>query len=102
MTAPFIKASLHSQKRAKERIGIPKAATARAAQIALERGKCPEDVENTDLARYLKGKLYADPDVTDIRVHGINVFLFGEDKLITTYPLPREFQNGIVRKKPRR
>lgn len=80
--------SRHGDLRARERMGIPRKAVARAAQRALKDGRSVDDYSGT-LGLYLRFKQRGG---TVVRAwHGF-AFVFADETLVTVIPLPRGFR----------
>jgi hypothetical protein len=81
--------SRHGDLRARERMGIPRKAIARAAKRALTDGRTVDDYSGT-LGLYLRFK---QKDGTKAYTHNGFVFVFGAgETLVTVIPLPRGFR----------
>lgn len=92
MGRPPVRVSEHAQQRIKQRLGLPKRAMLRLAQLALERGMPHRDFPPGP-ERYRLDQLHRQnaPDGhAEIFVHGEHIFVFTTDTprvLVTVYPL---------------
>lgn len=86
----------HSERRFKERTGLPKRLVTRKAQEALERGITHE--EATGALRKYYDKLYLEHGkANNIRIYHGMVYIFICDTLITVFPLPQSLQKTAVK-----
>jgi hypothetical protein len=91
----------HAEDRGKERLGLAKAALHRTAEIALRDGIKTADTTG-QLRRYLDKLYFHDRTANNIRIHGEQVFIFADEKLITVHPVPRELRHMLAKVRERR
>lgn len=77
----------HAEKRIRQRLGLNKKSTERAAEKALQFGVTHAEAKG-NLCRYLDGIFLLNYRPTNIRVYNHSVYLFCDTKLITVLPLP--------------
>lgn len=92
------KLTKHGSNRIRKRVGLPKKAVARTAALALERGR-PIEAFSGGMRRWLSARLTDEKSAALAVVYGEFVYLFAEDHLITTIPLPPEFKSKMKVKK---
>lgn len=86
----------HSERRFKERTGLPKRLVAKKAAEALERGIT--HAEATGPLRKYYDKLYLDHQTANnIRVMHNMVYIFYFDVLITVFPLPQSLRKTAAK-----
>ena len=94
----------HSQKRIKERVGIPKKAAERNAANALEKGLKREECTGR-LRRYFDFLFLSHRKGGKARIYNNHVYIFTvQDSLITVIPLPnahKDTVNKLIAKKRR-
>ena len=78
----------HARKRIRQRLGINKKATERAAEKALKFGITHAEAKGK-LSRHLDGIFLTSYSPNNMRVYHHSVYLFNGTKLITVLPLPR-------------
>ena len=84
----------HAAKRFKQRVGLPKKACLRHAELAFTNGFTHSEARGK-AKRYLD-KLFLEYHKADnMRVYGGFVYLFVGETLITILPLPRNMKNGF-------
>lgn len=82
----------HGGKRVRERLGIPKKAVARMAELALAEGKRHSDFAGS-MRRYLDSVFLEHRTANNMRVYAQHLFLFDGPSLITAWQLPPKFRN---------
>lgn len=89
-----LKVSRHGERRARERVGLPKRAVERNAQRALTEGIGYREATGA-LRRYL-GWLYEryDGNGNNIRIYGDKVWIFHDGILITVLNVPGEHRKA--------
>lgn len=87
MKANSVAVTRHAEKRIRQRLGINKSATERAAEKAMKYGITHKDSKGS-LHRYLDSVFLAYRKANNLRVYNRNVYLFGGTTLITVIPLP--------------
>ena len=89
-----LQVSRHGERRARQRVGIPKKAVDRMARTALERGIGHEQA--TGKLRDYIGWLYEkyDGNGNNIRVYGDKVYVFHDAILITVLNVPGEHRKA--------
>lgn len=86
----------HSERRFKERTGLPKRLVTKKAREALERGIT--HAEATGPLRKYYDKLYLDHQTANnIRVMHNMVYIFYFDVLITVFPLPQSLRKTAAK-----
>ena len=84
-----IRLTKHSIKRLRERMGIPKKACRRTAQIAYDRGITYKETKGNAYRFFLK--IYTkNPNVNNTKIYGRFAFLFSDNVLVTVLNLPKE------------
>lgn len=78
----------HAGKRIRQRLGINKKSTEKAAEKALKYGITHADAKGR-LSRHLDGIFLTSYKPNNMRVYNHSVYLFRDTKLITVMPLPR-------------
>ena len=78
----------HAEKRIRQRLGINKKSTEKAAEKALQLGVTHSETKG-NLHRYLDGIFLLNYKPTNMRVYNHAVYLFRDTKLITVLPLPK-------------
>ena len=81
--------SEHGHERCKERINIHGGKALIRAEKAYYVGKSIEEVCDKVLARYLKNVLEASGG-DDLKVLGNDIYIFGNRRLITVFPIPQK------------
>lgn len=79
----------HAEKRIRQRLGINKKSTDRAAEKAIQFGVTHAETRGK-LHRHLDGIFLLSYKPTNMRVYNHSVYLFRDTKLITVLPLPRK------------
>lgn len=79
----------HAEKRIRQRLGINKKSTDKAAEKALQFGITHAETKGK-LHRHLDGIFLLNYKPTNMRVYNHSVYLFRDTKLITVLPLPRK------------
>lgn len=77
----------HAERRIRQRLGINKKSTDRAAEKALKFGITHAET-NGKLSRHLDGIFLMNYKPTNMRIYNHAVYLFRDTKLITVLPLP--------------
>lgn len=80
----------HAGKRIRQRLGINKKSTGKAAEKALQFGITHAEVKGK-LSRHLDGIFLQNCKPTNMRVYNHSVYLFNGSTLITVLPLPQKF-----------
>lgn len=80
--------SEHSYERCKERVNIHGSKALVRAEKAYYLGKDVEDFDKV-LSKYLKNVLEAS-DGNELKVLGNDIYIFGNKKLITVFPIPQK------------
>lgn len=80
----------HAEKRIRQRLGINKKSTDRAAEKELEHGVTHTEAKGK-LSRHLDGIFLLNYKPTNLRVYNHSVYLFAGTTLITVLPLPKKF-----------
>lgn len=83
--------SIHAEKRAKERLGLPKKAVERNVKKALRYGILYTEFRG-QFRRYLNNIAHKQTCDTEIRVMARYVYLFRDGILVTVIPVPCEFR----------
>lgn len=83
----------HGSKRVRERLGIPKKAVARMAELALVEGKRHADFAGA-MRRYMDGVFLEHKTANNMRVYAQHLFVFNGETLITAWQLPAKFRNS--------
>lgn len=78
----------HAEKRIRQRLGINKKSTEKAAEKALQMGVTHSETKGK-LCRHLDGIFLLNHNPTNMRVYNHAVYLFRGTKLITVIPLPK-------------
>lgn len=86
----------HGVKRTKERVGIKGEKTAEYIQRAFWKGKTPEDFDKRT-KKFLENTLCKSRG-NNIRVYGNDIFIFADDTLITTFPMPSDVVKNRVKR----
>lgn len=84
-----MKRTKHGSKRVRQRIGVNKKAVDKVSAQAFEKGIPHKDIKGS-LRRYLD-RLLINGDANLIKVYSRQVWLFKDDLLITTWPLPSKY-----------
>lgn len=86
----------HAEKRAKQRLGLPRSAVRRMAHKAYFEGARHEETEGR--TRAFLDALYLMPDnsVDTVRVHGEFIYLFAGRTLITVLRIPSSGKWGSI------
>jgi hypothetical protein len=87
----------HAEKRFKERLGLPKSACQKHAQIAYDEGFKHEDARGK-AKRYLDKLFLEHRNANAMRVYGEFVYLFTGETLITVLNLPKSVRGGFKHK----
>ena len=92
-----LRVSRHGNRRARQRVGLPKRAVDRMARKALERGIGYREATGR-LKEYI-GWLYEkyDGNGNNIRVYGDKVYVFHDTILITVLNVPGEHRKAAVK-----
>lgn len=77
----------HAEKRIRQRLGLNKKSTEKAAEKALRFGVTHAETKGK-LCRHLDGIFLLNHRPTNMRVYNHSVYLFRDTKLITVLPLP--------------
>jgi hypothetical protein len=86
----------HSERRFKERTGLPKRLVTAKAREALERGIT--HAETTGQLRRYYDKLYlANKTANNIRTYHNYVYIFCYDALVTMFPLPQSLRKTAIK-----
>lgn len=80
----------HAEKRIRQRLGINKKSTEKAADKALQFGISHAEVKGK-LSRHLDGIFLLNYNPTNMRVYSHSIYLFRDSRLITVLPLPNRF-----------
>lgn len=83
----------HGRKRLKERLGFPKSACDKMAQLAYDNGFKRDDARGK--ARRYLSKLLIQGEANDLRVYGEFIYVFYDNRLITVLNLPKEMRKGF-------
>ena len=83
----------HSRKRIRKRMGIPKKAVKRQAELALERGYSHSETKS-NLKKYLNRIYLSHKTANNLKVYNNHVFLFNGTILITVFKLPSSLQGN--------
>jgi len=84
-----IKLTNHGAKRLRERLGLPKKACKRAAQLAFDKGMTFKDTTGPAY-RYFH-KIYAkNTAVNNTKIYGQFAYLFADNVLVTVLNLPKD------------
>ena len=78
----------HAEKRIRQRLGINRKSTEKAAERALQFGVTHAEAKGK-LSRHLDGVFLLSYRPTNMRVYNHAVYLFKNTKLITVLPLPK-------------
>lgn len=87
----------HAEKRAKQRLGLPRKAVKRLATEALESG-VPREKFGGSIRRYLDKVYLSKEKEPDIYIKAQNLFIFQNDIFITAWALPRRYQRAATKK----
>lgn len=82
--------SKHAEKRIRQRLGVNKKSTEKAAERALQFGVTHAEAKGK-LCKHLDGIFLLSYNPSNMRVYNHSVYLFNGTKLITVLPLPRKF-----------
>tara|TARA_R110000851_G_scaffold324025_1_gene491082 strand:+ start:426 stop:722 length:297 start_codon:yes stop_codon:yes gene_type:complete len=85
----------HAKKRFKERVGLPKRAIQRYANMAFSDGVCHGDVSG-GAHRYLTCLFFKKKTATSLRVYGGFVYIFNGTTLITVHDLPQKYRKTFI------
>lgn len=88
--------TVHAAKRTKERVGLPKRATVKNAEKALNEGIRHKDTSGS-LHRYIEALYWKNQAANNIRVYCGNVYIFHDDILITVLSLPQKYRKTAER-----
>lgn len=87
----MVKVTRHATKRTTKRLGIPKRATKKNAERALQYG-----IRHTEarggLNRYMTALFFRHETANNIRIYCGTVYIFKDEELITLFPLPQKFR----------
>jgi len=84
----------HADKRMRERIGIPRKALKKKAEIALERGVAHKECTGR-LKKYVDWVFLSHVKGSDIRLFGEHVYIFTNSRLVTVLPLPNIYKDAV-------
>lgn len=84
----------HAKHRSKERMGLNKEASDKAAQKALEVGIRHSETAGS-LHRYLSRLFLTKKTANNIRIYAEKVFIFSGNVLITVLQLPNEYKKVV-------
>ena len=91
----------HAKRRARKRLGVPKASVQSITERAYNYGVKYEQAKSS-LHRYFDGiARQGHLTVNDIRVYHRSVYIFDHATLVTVFPLPRKYHgvaDGLERK----
>jgi len=91
----------HGKNRMKERVGIPKRASARQTQRAFEKGITHSETVGS-LHTYLDSLFLREGTANNIRIWNGCIYIFANERLLTVYALPSQFRKtelAIMKKK---
>ena len=83
----------HATKRAKERLGLPKRASARNADQAYQYGIRQHETTG-GLHRYIEALYWKHRTANNIRIYHGNVYIFCNKTLITIFPVPPKYRKA--------
>lgn len=86
----------HGAERMRGRIGIPKKAVQRLADIALSEGVRHSETTGA-LHRYISALYHKEKTANQIRLYGDKTYIFQGNKLITVIPTPNKYLKIIKR-----
>ena len=86
----------HSERRFKERSGLPKRLVTKNAALALERGITHADTAGS-LRRYFDKLFLTNRNANNIRVYCGMVYIFSYDILITVFQLPTAYRKTAAK-----
>lgn len=81
--------SKHGINRSRERLGINKKAVEKNARKALEFGVTHGETKGR-LRRYMDKLYFNNPKASNMRIYHHYVYIFGGNKLVTVFNLPKE------------
>lgn len=88
----------HAKNRIRRRVGIPKRAISRHAEMALGHGKTYSEVKGS-IGEYAKRLYSRYGTANNIRVYQGNIYLFRENVLITVVNIPKSILHQKRRKR---
>lgn len=91
----------HGSDRIQERVGLPKKATKRSAQLALEKGIRKEQTSGS-LHRYLDWLFYYNQKANNLRIFNNHTYIFIDELLVTVIPLPTKYQKTVAKLKEKK
>lgn len=94
------KVTHHAAQRTKERVGIPKHASEKNAERALQMGIRHSDTSGS-LNRYITSLYWKNKAANNIRIYCDRVYIFRDNTLITILTLPQKYRKTVeqIRKK---
>lgn len=90
----MIQVTNHAQKRFKQRLGLPKKACQRHAEIAFQNGFKHADARG-NAKKYLDRLFLEHRTATNMRIYGDVVYIFNHETLITVFGLPKNVRSGF-------
>jgi len=84
----------HAGKRLKSRLGLPKKAAQRHAEMVFQAGARHRDVRGR-LKRYMDKMFLQHKTATEMRAYGQHLYLFCGSNLVTVLQLPSNMRGGI-------
>lgn len=90
MDSDTVTVTCHAGKRIRQRLGLNKKSTEKAAEKALQFGITHAKTKGK-LSRHLDGIFLLNCKPTNMRVYNHSVYLFNGNTLITILPLPQKF-----------
>ena len=84
----------HGEKRMRERVGVPKAATKRMAQLAYENGLRRDEVSGS-LGRYFDAEFFHDGSANNVRIWSGKVWIFSDNRLVTVVGIPAKYKKTV-------
>ena len=87
----MVKVTRHATKRTRQRLGLPKRASIRNAERALQNGIRHTEARGS-LKRYMTDLFLKYKIANNIRIFCGTVYIFQCEKLITLFPLPQKYR----------
>jgi len=88
-----VKVTNHAQKRFKQRLGLPKTACRKHAQLAYDKGSKHSDAKGK--AKRYMDKIFLDHhNANQMRIYGEFIYLFDKTTLITVMAIPHGIKKG--------
>jgi hypothetical protein len=84
----------HAEERVRKRVGIPRKAVKKNAEIALEKGVTHKECSGR-LKKYVDYLYLSHRRGNNIRLWGDHVYIFTTEKLITVFPIPKMYRNAV-------